>query len=181
MKKTNLIYLREKIFFIAILLLIVPSLLLAQNPKMISGVVKDSKGNPLSGASIVVKGTSNGTATGADGKFSLTVPNEKSVLLVSFAGYQSQDISVKNLSSFTISLSEENKNLSEVVVTGYTKQSKRDVTGAVSTISADIVAQTPASDIGTILQGRAAGVSVDDQGDPGSNAVVRIRGFGTNG
>ena len=74
-----------------------------------------------------------------------------------------------------------NSALEEVVVTGYSKQSKRDVTGAVSTISADVVAQTPVSDIGSILQGHVAGVSVDEQGGPGNTAVVRIRGFGTNG
>ena len=75
----------------------------------------------------------------------------------------------------------ENKALNDVIVTGYSKQSKRDVTGAVSTVSADIIAQTPVTDVGTAFEGRVAGVSVDQQGDPGSTAVVRIRGFGTNG
>ncbi len=66
-------------------------------------------------------------------------------------------------------------------MTGYSRQSKRDVTGSVSTVSADIIAHTPVTDVGTALEGRVAGVSVDQQGDPGSTAIVRIRGFGTNG
>jgi TonB-linked SusC/RagA family outer membrane protein len=181
MKKTNRKIPHGKIFSIAMLLLALPFLLLAQNPRTVTGIIRDAKGQPLAGASIVVKGTTTGTATDAAGKYSINVPNEKSVLVISFAGYQSKEIAAKNLSLFDVTLSEENKSLTEVVVTGYSKQSKRDVTGAASTISADVIDKSPVTDVTAVLQGRVAGVSVDGQGGPGASQVVRLRGVGSFG
>ncbi len=181
MKRTNQSHLRGKIFFIATLIFLLPHFLFSQNPRTVSGIVKDGKGAALSGASIVVKGTTAGTATGTDGKFSITVSNEKSVLVISYAGFQTKEVAVKNLTTIDIALVAENASLSEVVVTGYSKQSKRDVTGAVSTISATTISETPVTDMTGVMQGRVAGVSVDGQGGPGSSQVIRIRGVGTLG
>ncbi|MFT3935847.1 MAG: TonB-dependent receptor [Chitinophagaceae bacterium] len=162
----------------------------ASNPLPADGSIKgniiNEKGEPVLGASILLSGASKGTAANSAGDFTINnVKPGKYTLQVSAVGYQNivQSITIADGQSLTLSftLKENNSALNEVVVTGYTKQSKRDVTGAVSTISGDIVAKTPVTDVGSVLQGRVAGVSVDAQGDPGSVASVRIRGFGSNG
>lgn len=160
------------------------------NPVLADGTIKgkitNEKGDPVSGASVLLSGADKGTAATNTGEFTLSnVKPGKYILQVSAVGFQNITQSVTIADNQTLNLSfelkENNSALNEVVVTGYTKQSKRDVTGAVSTISAEVVGKTPVGDVGSVLQGRAAGVSVDAQGEPGSNAVVRIRGFGTNG
>lgn len=153
----------------------------AQTSFVISGIVTDTKGAPLQGASVLLKGTTIGTATDAKGMYKLTAPDGAGTLVITYTGYQLKEVVVNNLSTINITLSPEENALNDVVVTGYSKQSKRDVTGAVSTISGDVIAKTPVTDIGSVLQGRVAGVSVDNQGGPSSTAVVRIRGFGTLG
>ncbi|MGC4037057.1 MAG: TonB-dependent receptor [Chitinophagaceae bacterium] len=152
----------------------------------IKGKVLNEKGEPVAGASILLVGADKGTAADVSGNFTLSaVKAGKYTVQVSAIGYQNVSRSVTiaddQVMELAFTLKDANAALNEVVVTGYTKQSKRDVTGAISTISADVVTKTPVSDVGSVLQGRAAGVSVDAQGDPGSIAVVRIRGFGTNG
>jgi TonB-dependent starch-binding outer membrane protein SusC len=174
----------EAIRFIvtALLCFLFPSgILLAQNNFPVIGTVKDSKGLVLPGASILLKGTSTGTTTKPDGTFALSISSGKGILVVSFAGYETREIPVNNRSSITVILTEENKNLNEVIVTGYSKQSKRDVTGAASTISADVIDKSPVTDVSAVLQGRVAGVTVDGQGGPGASQVVRLRGVGTFG
>ncbi|MHA4809909.1 TonB-dependent receptor [Flavitalea flava] len=152
----------------------------------IKGKVTNEKGEPVVGASILLIGAEKGTAAGLAGEFTLTgVKPGKYKLQVSAIGFQNfvRDITVGDNAQLEMNfqLKAGGNPLDEIVVTGYSKQSKRDVTGAVSTISANVVNQTPVSDVGSVLQGRVAGVSVDAQGGPGSVAVVRIRGFGTNG
>jgi TonB-linked SusC/RagA family outer membrane protein len=147
----------------------------------VKGIVSDDTGQPLAGVSVVVKGTTLGVATNDAGTFSITVPDKNSILVFSSISFQPQEVIVGNEVMFKIKLLQQALLMNEVVVTGYSKQSKRDVTGAVSVISAEIVSATPVTDIGSVLQGRAAGISVDAQGGPGSISNVRIRGFGTNG
>lgn len=149
------------------------------------GKVTDEKDVPVAGASIVIKG-SKGTAADANGMFVLSgIQAGKYKVEISALGFQSvtRDITITDgaATELNFQLKTAGNALNEVIVTGYSKQSKRDVTGAVSTISADVVAKTPVTDVGSVLEGRVAGVSVDAQGDPGSTAVVRIRGFGSNG
>ncbi len=183
MKRVNQKNLRG--FFISIVsmfvLLLISNHAWSQNSRTITGTVKDAKGMPLSGASIVVKGTANGTATTTEGKFSLTASGSNIVLEISYAGYQNKEVAVKNQSTIDVVLAEANTNLSEVVVTGYSRQSKRDVTGAVSIISANTISQTPVTDVTAVVQGRVSGVTVDGQGGPGSPQIIRIRGVGTLG
>lgn len=152
----------------------------AQNSFEIKGVVTDDKGVPLSAASVVLKGTKLGTVTNTGGSYSFVI-NNKGTLVFSYAGFDSKEISVTQSQTLNVSLAANNAALNDVVVTGYSRQSKRDVTGAASTVSADVIAQTPVSDIGTALQGRVPGVSVDDQGGPGGSATIRIRGIGSLG
>jgi len=147
----------------------------------ISGVITDDRGTPLQGASILLKGTNNGTSTDNEGRYVLNVPALKGVLIFSFTGFQSKEITIAANTVINVSLLPENKTLNDVIVTGYTRQSKHEVTGAASTLSADVIAQTPVTDITTALQGRIAGVNVDDQGGPGNAGVIRIRGVGSLG
>jgi TonB-dependent starch-binding outer membrane protein SusC len=152
----------------------------------IKGKITNEKGEPVAGASILLVGQDKGTAANAQGDFTITgVKPGKYKLQISAVGFQNvvKEITVSDGQSTEISfqLKPGSNALDEVIVTGYSKQSKRDVTGAITTISANTVAQTPVSDVGSVLEGHVAGVSVDAQGGPGSTAVVRIRGFGTNG
>ena len=169
--------------FIAFLIMLIASgsFANAQNTYLITGTVKDAKGVPLAAATILLKGSSAGTSTGADGKYSISVPNGKGTLVFSFTGYQLKEVPINDLKIIDAVLAQEDNTLNQVIVTGYTKQSKRDVTGAVSTISADVIAQSPVTDVTSILQGRVAGVTVDGQGGPGNEQTVRIRGIGTLG
>jgi TonB-linked SusC/RagA family outer membrane protein len=147
---------------------------------LVTGTVQDKDGGALPGVNIIIKGSSGGTTTDADGKFSLNA-GESDVLVFSFIGYVSQEVTVNNQSVIDVVMEPDIRTLQEVVVTGYTQQSKRDVTGAVSTVSAETIAQQPVADVASILQGRVAGVTVDGQGGPGATQVVRVRGIGTLG
>ena len=148
----------------------------------VSGIITDEKGVPLVGATISVKGKINLVTTTINaGRFKLDIGANSALLIVSYTGFITQQVSVKADQSVSISLVSTDTNLDDVIVTGYSRQSKRNVTGAVSTVSSDVVAQTPVADVGSVLQGRVAGVSVDEQGGPGATSVVRIRGFGSNG
>ncbi|HEY2727388.1 MAG TPA: carboxypeptidase-like regulatory domain-containing protein, partial [Parafilimonas sp.] len=138
----------------------------AQTPITIKGTVTDDKGAPLSSASIVLKGTKLGTVTNNTGNYSFTT-NETGVLIFSYAGYLNKEIAISSSQTLDVSLTPTNVSLNDVVVTGYSRQSKRDVTGAASTISAQAISQTPITDLTGVIQGRVAGVSVDQQGGPG--------------
>jgi TonB-linked SusC/RagA family outer membrane protein len=152
----------------------------AQNPIVVKGTVTDDKNVPLSGASITLKGSKSGTATDNSGNYSFTI-NKSGTLVFSFAGYVNKEIAVTSSQTLSVALTQQTGTLNEVIVTGYSSQSKRDVTGAASTVSADAIAKTPVADITTALQGRVAGVNVDDQGGPGNSGVIRIRGIGSLG
>ncbi len=149
---------------------------------IVTGAVTDNNGTPLIGATVMVKSnTSIITTTDNAGKFKLDIGTQAAVLVITYTGFKSQEISVTANQSVSITLSIAENSLDAVIVTGYSKQSKKDVTGAVSTVSSDVISKTPVTDVGSVLQGRVAGVSVDEQGGPGNTSVVRIRGFGSNG
>ena len=148
----------------------------------VSGIITDDTGVPLVGATISVKGKINLVTTSDNaGRFKLDIGGNSALLIISYTGFITKQVSVKADQSVSISLVMTDTNLNDVIITGYSRQSKRNVTGAVSTLSANVVAQTPVTDVGSVLQGRVAGVSVDEQGGPGATSVVRIRGFGSNG
>lgn len=150
-----------------------------QKKKQITGMVTDEKGEPIIGANIVEKGTTNGTITDIDGKFSLEV-DDKSMLLVSYIGYNTKNISISNKSSYTIDLSEDAKTLDEVVVIGYGTQKKVNLTGSVATINSDDIKELPSSNLSNALSGRLAGVTfTQSTGKPGASASVAIRAEGT--
>ena len=147
----------------------------------VKGQVTDEAGNPLPGASVVVKGTTNGTITDMDGNFSLNVP-EDAILEFSFVGYISQEYRVNgNTNIPTIKLAEDNKELEQVVVIGYGTQKKVDLTGSVAVVDADEMKKVSNSNISTMLEGKVAGVQITSDGQPGADPSVRIRGISTFG
>ncbi len=151
--------------------------------KKVAGKVADENGNALSGASIVVKGSNTGTNTDETGSFSVTVPRANSILLISFSGYTSKEVSATNLASVVMLVPDEKKQaMNEVVVIGYGTQRKVDVTGAVGSITRKDFANIPFTSPDQILTGRISGVNVTNRsGDPGAPIEVRIRGIGTAG
>lgn len=150
-----------------------------QNTRQITGTVIDATGMPIIGANVMVKGTTNGTITDIDGKFTLEVP-KGAILQVSYIGYMNQEIPVGNKSVLSISLQEDTQKLDEVVVIGYGTMKKSDITGAISSVSEEKIARQAVANVSTALQGLATGVSVtSSSGSPGSAATIRIRGVGT--
>ncbi len=152
---------------------------LAIAQSQVSGVVKDETG-PLPSVIIQIKGKSVTTTTDVNGKFTISAASSD-ILQFRFVGYQPKEVKVGSQTTLNISLQPDSKDLSEVIVTGYSKQSKHDVTGAASTISADIIAQTPVTSVEGAIEGRVAGVTVDGQGGPGDQSTIRIRGVGSLG
>lgn len=147
--------------------------------KTISGTVKDEEGEPMIGVSIVEKGTGNGALTDMSGTFSLSV-SDKSVLTVTYIGYQTKDVRVGAKSFFEIILEEDNKLLDEVVVVGYGTQKRGNLTGAISSIKSDEIMTTTHSSLAQSLQGKVAGLQIRQQaGEPGEfNTNINVRGFG---
>lgn len=145
----------------------------------ISGIVKDKNGEAIIGASVVVKGSTNGTITDIDGKFSIQVPSG-SLLIVSYVGYLTTEVPVNGKNHLTIVLKEDNKLLDEVVVVGYGTMKKKDLTGAVSSLSGDAISSRHATQLSSALQGSSSGVMVTrDNSAPGATASIQIRGITT--
>ena len=145
----------------------------------VSGKVTDAESrSPIAGATVTVKGTANAVATDDQGNFKISVTEAQRVLVVSSNGYLSREV---NASSGTVNVSLETdvKALQSVVVTGYTAQRKKDITGAVAVVSAKELTSTPTASVTQMLQGKAAGVVVGNDNSPGGGTMVRIRGFGT--
>jgi TonB-dependent starch-binding outer membrane protein SusC len=145
----------------------------------IAGKVVDDANQPLPGVNILLKGTNLGTTSDADGAYKLNLPDGGGVLVFSFIGYVTQEVSVDNRTTLNLTLKQDVVSLSEVVVTGYGTQSKRDITGSVATIDNKQLLSTPATNLGQAMQGKVAGVTVGNENSPGGGVMVRIRGFGT--
>lgn len=148
--------------------------------RQISGRVVDSKGNPLSGVTVALKNTSTMTLTNRNGVFSLTAPTGKSVLLFTFVGFTSQEVTVTKDQDINIIMQDAVQSLEDVVVVGYGTQKKINVTGAVSSVNmADM--RTPVPNLSNALAGKVAGViAVQSSGEPGyDNSTFTIRGIGT--
>lgn len=155
----------------------------SQSEKVITGIVKDANGEPVIGASVIQDKTSNGVITDIDGKFSLTVP-EGSDIVVACLGYQDAVVKVGKMSHYAIVLQDSPEFLDEVVVVGMNnRQTKRSITGAVSTIQTKELVQSPVANISNALAGKLPGlITVQSSGEPGADASsLYIRGLGTYG
>jgi TonB-dependent starch-binding outer membrane protein SusC len=153
--------------------------LYAQTRTVTGKVTAQSDGLPIPGVSVTVKGTTTGTQTDANGNFSLNAPNSARVLVFTYIGFKPQEVVIAS-GTLGVVLQEDQKSLSEVVITGYQTQSRREVSGSIATVNAAQVAQVPIASFDQALQGRAAGVLVTaNSGQPGSSAVITIRGNGS--
>ncbi len=165
---------QAKRVFLSFLTLMLSTLMYAQTE--ISGTVVDGTGEAVIGATVMEKGTSNGTVTDFDGNFKLKVAAGKK-LTVSYIGYQTQEVAAKN--GMKVTLQDDALALNEVVVTGYTTQRKADLTGAVSVVSVDELAKQNENNPIKAMQGRVPGINISADGNPSGAADVRIRGVGT--
>ena len=143
-----------------------------------TGLVKDKTGEPMIGVNVLVKGTTNGTITDFDGKFSIPDVPSNATLVVSYIGYLTKE--VKSGKDLVIVLEEDNKTLDEVVVIGYGTVKRRDLTGSVASVTGEKLAANPVANVAQALQGQLPGVSVTSQdGRPGAGMSIRIRGGGS--
>jgi TonB-dependent SusC/RagA subfamily outer membrane receptor len=149
----------------------------------IKGTVTDqASGQPLPGVNVLVKSTSKGASTDFDGNFEIKNVEINSVLVFTYIGYQNQEVVVKNGDVLSVVLVEDTESLDEVVVIGYGSQKKRDITGAVSIVSAKTLDEIKPIKVEQALQGTVSGVNVTTQsGAPGAGLDIRIRGISTNG
>jgi TonB-linked SusC/RagA family outer membrane protein len=165
-------------FLLSLVIILIASFSTVCAQNSISGTVTDAQsGESLPGVNILVKSTSQGTSTNADGAYSFSVESLQDTLIFSFIGYSKQEIPMNGRSELDIDLTPSTFAVEELVVVGYGTQEEQDVTGSVSKVSSAQVAEVPVSDAASALQGRAAGVTVTSSDTrPGSNTTVRIRG-----
>ncbi len=145
----------------------------------ITGTVTDDLGGPLPGASVLVKGTTNGTQTDFDGNYTITASSD-AVLVFSYIGFARQEIPINGQSTINVQMAEDASQLSEVVVTGYSTQTRGDITGSVASVDISEATKAPLVNAAEALEGRVTGVTVTNSGTPGSSPKVVIRGFGTS-
>ncbi|WP_205161200.1 MULTISPECIES: SusC/RagA family TonB-linked outer membrane protein [Arenibacter] len=146
----------------------------------VTGTVFDEQNVPLPGATVIEKGTKNGTTTDFDGNFTIQVSDANATLAVSFLGYATKDISLNGQSTVSLTLQEDSSLLDEVVVVGYGTQKIKDVTGAVKRVTSEDFNKGVVNNAGQLIQGKAAGVNVtSSSGEPGSGQRIVIRGQGT--
>ncbi|MEX2591975.1 MAG: TonB-dependent receptor [Anditalea sp.] len=167
----------KPLYVITLLLLFTSTVLFAQ--RTVTGTVTDDLNEGLPGAAVLVKGTSTGTITDMSGNYSIEVPNDQAVLVFSFLGFENVEETVGSRSTIDVTLDQGVSALDEVVVTGYGSQSRREITGAVTSVDSEELLSLPATTFAQQLQGRAAGVTIVNDATPGGGATVRIRGFGT--
>lgn len=170
----------KKLLSCLTILLLVSGALFAQQ-RQISGVVKTKSDDlPLPGVSIKIKGTNNGTITNGDGRYTITVPSANTVLVVSYIGFATQEITIGAQNTINIDLTSDDTSLSEVVVTGYGNQQRDRYVGASGKVLAKAIENIPIASFDQILQGRSPGLYVTaGSGQPGASARVTIRGIGS--
>lgn len=174
-------YAIKRATYLFLLLLFGTTYLYAQQTQ-VQGRVTDNNNQPLTGVSISIKGTSTGTTTGADGAFTINIPNANAVLVVSSVGYPAQEITVGDRTTVNVQLTPVSGQLNEVVVVGYGTQRRREVTSAVATVSAEQFNKGNINDVAQLLQGKVAGLSIARPGgNPNSGFAIRLRGLSTLG
>ena len=169
----------KRILSIAVMMVLGAALAFAQNTITVSGTVLDELGQPMIGVGVVQQGTTNGTVTDVDGKYTVTVPRGADIEF-SFVGYATQTIPA-NQAAIDLTLEPDNNVLEETVVIGYGVQRKSDVTGAISQVKAEDLENRSVTDVQSSLQGKTAGVQlISLSGAPGSESSMRVRGYSSN-
>lgn len=160
------------------LVFLISTIAVTAQERNISGTVKDEGGNPMPGVNVIVKGTTTGTATDGDGKYTLSTPSN-ATLVYTFVGYTTKEVPVGSQTVVDVAMAPDAQSLSEIVVTGYTSERKADIIGSVSVVNSKDLMLTPSANLTQQLQGRAPGVVVSGSGAPGEAAKIRIRGIGS--
>ncbi|MBG6234163.1 TonB-linked SusC/RagA family outer membrane protein [Pedobacter sp. CAN_A7] len=177
--------LKKSIQFIArtLLLLVITSAAYAQQAAVIKGKITDSNSEPLPGATIRIKNTSTGTSTDGNGNFQINVDNANAILQISAVGFTTQEISIAGKTSINVSLTDDNRNLNEVLVVGYGTQKKETVTGSISQVKGADLVKSPQPNLSNALAGRFSGVVINNRGgEPGyDGSNITIRGLATTG
>lgn len=169
--------LRKSNTAVLLLLLMLPFFAVAQN-KSVSGIVKDSKGEPVPNVTVVVKGTKTGVATAADGSFTISAA-PGATLIFTAVNFETVQLKVGSGNSYTVVLTDKNTVLSDVVVVGYGKGSRKILSSAVTTIKPEDLNRGAIGDVGQLIQGKVAGVNITASGDPNRSAAVILRGAST--
>ncbi len=154
---------RFSFVFSLLLMLLISQVSFAQTRLNVTGVVKDTSGEPIIGASVVEKGTTNGTITDLDGRFALSVPS-KSTLIISFVGYKTMQVAVPANGKVNATMQDDSKLIDEVVVVGYGVQKKANLTGSVASVDFKKMENIPAANATSLLQGRLPGVVLTSNG-----------------
>lgn len=149
--------------------------------RTVSGKIFDPNNQPLVGATITIKGTNVATQTDENGNFIINVPKGRNTIAVSSVGFETQEVNIGSQTNVNVGLTSTTSTLNEIVVTGYSAQRKKDITGSVSVVNPKELIANPGSNVEGLLQGRAAGVTVGTSGVPGAGANVRIHGYSTFG
>lgn len=144
----------------------------------VTGTVVDQNGEPLMGVNVIEKGTTNGTMTDMDGRFTLSVPGN-ATLQISYIGYTTEEVVVNNQTKLNITLKEDSQNLDELVVVGYGVVRKADLAGSVAVLDSKSFKDQPIVQVSDALQGRVSGVQVQNSGVPGGTVKIRVRGSGS--
>lgn len=150
----------------------------AQTERKISGNLLDNTNQPISGASVSVQGTSKVTSTGTDGSFSISAKTGDKILF-SYLGYQTKELTVGTPSTYKVTILESTATLSDVVVVGYGKSTRKALTSSISTVKGDDLNKGAISDVGQMLQGKVPGLNISRSGDPNRNAAIIMRGAST--
>ena len=162
-----------------LLLLLFCSLSITAQERTIRGVVKDTYGEPVIGANVIVKGTGIGTATDFNGEYTLSVPASANTLQVSYIGMRDIEVPITG-NRVDITMEDDISSLDEVVVVGYGTQRRRDLTGSVSSVSAEAIAAVPVASITEAMTGKMAGVQISTtEGSPDAEMMIRVRGGGS--
>ncbi|REE82125.1 TonB-linked SusC/RagA family outer membrane protein [Lutibacter oceani] len=166
--------------FLVFMTLFLGNTLYAQGGSTISGVVTEASGGPLPGVNILEKGTNNGASTDFDGNFTIKVSNSNAILVISYLGFETQEINVAGKTSLNVVLKANLEALDEIVVIGYGSTRKSDLTGSVVSVGGDDLKKQSVSNVAEALQGRMAGVQVtSSEGSPDAEIKIRIRGGGS--
>lgn len=170
---------KRKIVFLGLLVFLGLQLALAQTRQITGTVISAEYGDPMPGISVVVKGTTTGTATDANGKYSLNVPQNANLLVFSFVGMRTQEVEITS-NVIDVAMEFDVTELEEIVVVAYGTATKESLTGSVEAVNATAIEKRPVSSVGSVLEGFSAGVQVNNSyGEPGSDPSIRIRGFTT--
>ncbi len=166
-------------FILFNLLTVLTTFAFQQPGRQINGTVKDQNNNPLAGVNIQVSGTKKVVTTTTDGAFTISLTSSSAILKITYVGYESQDISIGDRTSIEITLAPASKQLSDVVVTGYGRSSKRDITGSVTSVNAEDFNTGVLTSPGQLLQGKVPGLNITKSGDPNAKPAVILRGPST--